>query len=119
MDIQPFTPRLRMYRASQLRKVLDWYKPLAEEYNIPSDIMFGAVSDFVVLSMRVNGSTAKSFDFKLAEMSDDSAALEKKFRAYLDTKCAPLVYEIETAIQTFDAPHDPALAPDAPTDPEA
>jgi hypothetical protein len=118
MDIKPFTPAIRMQRTALLRRTNDWRVKVAQEYGVSEDELYLALLDFFSMSLRASYPNGKT-DFWFAELADDSAALQKKFVAYLNTTHTQTVWEIEAAIRAYDAPVDEALAPDAEsTDPE-
>jgi hypothetical protein len=119
MDIKPYTIKTRMQNTTLIRKALSWVGDLCAEYGVDENVLYTAYTDYAALSLRTNGSTFKGLDFKPLELTDSPEEAQKKFRAYLDTQCSARVFEIERAIQAYDAPADPALAPEPPTDPEA
>jgi hypothetical protein len=119
MDIKPYTVKTRMQDTTLRRKALPWLAALCADYGVDENVLYTAFSDYAVLSLRTNGSTFKALDFKPLELTDTPEQAQEKFRAYLDTQCSPRVFEIERAIQAYDAPADPALAPEPPSDPEA
>jgi hypothetical protein len=115
---KPYTPAIRMQRTAVLRKAQPWFDEVGQDFEVSGDEVYLALLDFVNLSLRMNGSKPK-VDFKWLAPSDDSATIRKKFEAYLNTKTAAVVWQLETELRTFDAPVDSELAPEAPTDPEA
>jgi hypothetical protein len=118
MDIKPFTPAIRMQRTALIRRTTEWRKQVAEDYGVSEDEVYLALMDFFSMSLRAPYSNGK-MGFAFAVLSDDSAALQKKFLAYLNTSDTQTVWNIEAAIRTYDAPVDEILAPDAESaDPE-
>jgi hypothetical protein len=118
MDIKPFTPAIRMQRTALLRRTNDWRVNVAQEYGVSEDELYLALLDFFGMSLRAPSPNGK-VDFAFAALSDDSAALQKKFLAYLNTTHTQAVWEIEAAIRAYDAPVDEALESGVtPEDPE-
>jgi hypothetical protein len=118
MDIKPFTPAIRMQRTALIRRTTEWRKQVAEDYGVSEDELYLALLDFFTMSLRTSYPNGKT-DFWFAELTDDSAALQKKFLAYLNTTHTQTVWDIEAAMRSYDAPVDEALAPDAESaDPE-
>lgn len=116
MDVQQFTPLVRMRYIAILRKLRDLQDDLASEYEVSPEAVFDAMSDFAQISTRVSILNGDA-DFTLALGTDDVKTLKKKFRAYLNTSTPELIYEMEAAIRETDAPHDEDLAPGvAPTE---
>jgi hypothetical protein len=119
MKIKPFTPAIRMQRTAILRKSQPWFADVAVEYGVTDDEIYLALLDFASVSLRVNGHK-KKLDFDLIVPSDTPDVVRDKFVAYLNTTTTGAVYDIERAMREYDAPVDPALAPDMePDDPEA
>lgn len=118
MDFKPYTPAIRMQRTALMRKSNVWYKEVGKEYGVTEDEIYLAFLDFATISLRLNGDKP-NVDFKWLTPTDDSETIRAKFAAYLNTQTAPAVWEVEKALNAFDAPVDPDTAPDPPTDPEA
>lgn len=119
MDINYYTPLVRMKHQAIYRKGFDWYKDLADEYQVEAPILFSALVDYTAIPFRLNGKTPKHLDFEFATFEDDEETLKEKFIGYLNTQCVNELAAIEKAIKDFDAPSNPDTAPDAPSDPEA
>lgn len=118
MDFKPYTPAIRMQRTAILRKAQPWFEEVGKDYGVSDDEIYLALLDFINLSIRLNGSKPE-VDFKWLAPADNADKVREKFIAYLNTQTADIIWELETALNIFDAPADPDTAPDSPTDPEA
>lgn len=118
MAFKPYTPAVRMQRTAILRRSKEWYEEVAQEFGVTDDEIYLALLDFASLSLRMNGQKPK-VDFQWVKSTDDSETIRAKFIAYLNTETTQPVWELESEMRAFDAPVNPDIAPETPSDPEA
>lgn len=118
MAFKPYTPAVRMQRTAIMRKAASWYEEVGKEFGVTQDEIYLALLDFASLSLRMNGQKPK-VDFQWVKSTDDSETIRTKFVGYLNTETTQPVWELEQAMQAFDAPANPDTAPEPSSDPEA
>lgn len=112
MDVKRRTPRTDMAFATLARKSGPVLEALTAELPYDKYAIDTALTQLIQLSTRLNPNGA-ALDFELLDLSDSADDLKRKFDGFLDVESAT-VDDLLVRVQEADAPHDAALAPEAP-----
>lgn len=117
MQIKPRTGQTQIQYYAIIRRCIDWYEALAEEWQISKEEMDGALQTFAWVSVRVTPDDKKQAKL-LASGVDTPETVKSKFIAY-----AQLPWSVlsgwEAALDDADAPAEKDTAPEPPPDPQA
>lgn len=112
MEILKRTPRTEMRYEALLRKVLTVWDEMIKGEDEDSFVLDLAVTQYARLSSRISTSDVAELGFELASPHDSAEEIRDKFLRYLHEADLDKVDAVEKAIQRYDAPIDPATAPD-------
>jgi hypothetical protein len=115
MKVKRKTPRTEMVYHAIIRKLASFYRTMAIDEGVPSDILDIQLTQYAVLCARVEFEEGE-VDFNLSSPRDDEGAIQAEIEKYMDTQHIEKIVEALAAIRKEDRPVDDVTAPDAPDD---